>query len=192
MSTGTKNTLDAGQGIEGEETNPYQEEGSAMNDTALLSVLAFVTALAGIAATPKEVLDNSGYTLGCAMHAAALAGLDPKMDYRKAPLIPIDVLPDIRRRILDERAALAAMDRVELDDELDVEGEDAVTGLCTIVGFLSRPDRIDPPEVLVEDIPTLVDQLLRIYRDATVNEAWKLTRDEDLIRAAADVREVLQ
>lgn len=95
----------------------------------LLSLLAIVAVLADIAATIEEILDNSGYTLGCAMNAALLAGLDPEMDYRKVPLIPADAVPRIRRRILGERAELAAMDDVwtgprNRNQILDVLGAD--------------------------------------------------------------------
>ncbi|WML61906.1 hypothetical protein [Rhodococcus sp. AH-ZY2] len=81
-----------------------------MNNDTALPLLAAHALLADIGATVDEILDNSGYTLGEAMHAAALVGLDPEMDYRKVPLIPATAVDEIRRRILTERAELAALD----------------------------------------------------------------------------------
>lgn len=91
--------------------------GSSVSDHIRLPLLTVLALLADIAATIEEILDNCGYTLTAAMHAAALAGLDPE-DYRKVPLIEAGAVAEIRRRILTERAELTHIESTPADEPI--------------------------------------------------------------------------
>ncbi len=91
--------------------------GSSVSDHIRLPLLTVLALLVDIAATVEEILDNCGYTLTAAMHAAALAGLDPE-DYRKVPLIEAGAVAEIRRRILAERAELTHIESTPADEPI--------------------------------------------------------------------------
>lgn len=141
----------AGTATEGKETTHHQE-GCFMSDRNLLALLAVSEHLGDIGATIEEILDNSGYTLGEAMAAAARAGMDPEMDYRKIPLIPANAVDEIRRRILTERAEMAGIDAdLESPDDAPINLTPTPKGWAAPLNQLKTKARESKKAVLVTE-----------------------------------------
>lgn len=87
-------------------------------------------------------------------------------------------------------------DEIEQIDSVVIDSANGLTAIVetfrgvATVSFTNHPDRLDAPELRVDDIPHLIGALGRFYAEHHT-PVRQLRRDEARIRAAADVREGL-